>query len=209
MISVKTLAGLAAAAYASPPTFHAGDVGAVLTQQDGVTVLAVRGTRPGSLSDWLRDLDVMPRWDRLLGWCHQGFLDGADGIFSVAHEAMETSPSLVLTGHSMGGAIALLLAARMGVLGLARRMATVTFGAPRAGTDELARCLSGYGVILFRNGDDPVPTVPLRMPPELPVPEYRQPAIVRMVGLPSGDPIADHEIARYVAAVPDMSPWSV
>ena len=204
MISVKALAGLAAAAYASPPTFRAGDIHAVLTEQAGVTVLAVRGTQPDNLGDWLRDLDVVPRWHPVLGFCHRGFLDGAEALRPLTRAALQDAPVLVLTGHSMGGAIALLLAALMSARGERLPAATVTFGAPRAGTQALARCLIGCEKALYRNGDDPVPDVPLAMPPELPLPEYQQPAPLRQVGTPSGDPLSDHAIARYIQAVPDV-----
>lgn len=182
------LAGLAAGAYAVPASYAAGDVAAVRTGN----VVAFRGTRPDALADWLRDLDAVPVYDQVLGYCHRGFIDGARATLPLI--LADRAVPLLLVGHSLGGALALLTAAlllaeRRPVLGVA------TFGAPRAAGGRLRAALMETTVRQYRHGDDPVTEVPF-----LPL-VFEHPTQLIAIGQPSVDPLTDHAISGYLAAL--------
>jgi hypothetical protein len=163
-----------------------------------VVVLAYRGTEPTNLVSWLTDGDTDPEIqgaddteaDPLLAHVHAGFyrnvratrfhvaqvlLDALEGRAiagggTVAHRA----EALYFTGHSLGGAMALIhavLLARDADNGFwrARRLwdllrGVYTFGAPMAGDRSFAEQCAALGVTervrryVYRN--DPVPALP-------------------------------------------------
>jgi hypothetical protein len=154
----------------------------VATNDDHI-VAAFRGTEsPASvegLKDWLLtdavDLLIVPEGD--LGtdfqaagvgarW-HQGFMkalaDIWDSLFeAVAAERKKSDRPFWLTGHSLGGALALLAAWRF-----KRKFVPVhqiyTFGAPMVGNQETAKAIDlAYPDKIFRyvNGQDPIPKLP-------------------------------------------------
>ena len=185
------LATLCAAAYAPQWDFASGDVHA----RRAGNVVAFRGTDPDCVADWLRDLEAVPWLNRHIGWCHAGFLDGA----LLALPWLRGLPHpLVLTGHSLGGALAVLSAALLVATGVPVA-AMVTFGAPRAGGDGVRDVLHDVPVRQYRHGHDVVPEVPW-LPDVL-----MHVAPLTEIGSSTGDPIADHAIARYIAALtPDV-----
>lgn len=179
------LAALCAASY-TRATWTAGDMAAL---QSGAAI-AVRGTRPDCLADWCRDLDLLPEIDPLFGPVHAGFLGGAQLLYPALrpHLTAET----VLTGHSLGGAVACLLAALALADGIAVA-ALVTFGAPRVGGPRLVRYLAGLDVRQYRDGDDPVTEVPAGYQHvRLPLIEVGHPVLVA---------VEDHFVAEYEGAV--------
>jgi fermentation-respiration switch protein FrsA (DUF1100 family) len=183
------LAALSAAAYTAPAAWAAGDVAATLTGN----VVAFRGTVPDCLADWLRDFDAVPVDDADLGWCHAGFRDGARAVFP-AILAGTTGP-LVLTGHSLGGALAVLTAALLRAAG--QPVAElVTFGAPRAGGFRAQQLLDGVAIRQYRNAADPVPDVPW-----LPGLFTHMRRLTPIIGRGAPDPLDDHAISAYRAAL--------
>ena len=182
-------AAFASEVYHEPHTWRAGDVHALFTVRRGLRVIAVRGTTADP-ADWVRDLEIVPRWSSHLGFCHRGFLDGAEELRRRSPLADQDFAGAVLTGHSMGGAIAILLAAVLITENICPR-AVVTFGAPRCGSWKLRRTLWRVPLRLYRNGDDPVPAVPWL--PGL----YLHPRALMPIGEPALDPLADHAIAAY------------
>ncbi len=79
------------------------------------------------------------------------------GVFKAAFE--DKNATLVLTGHSLGGAAATILGARLSDMGMPKdRMVVVTFGAPAIGNEEMAQ-VYGDKINLLRitNTADPVP----------------------------------------------------
>ncbi len=99
---------------------------------------------------------------------HQGFVNAIADIWEPVHTAVEgelrqSDRPLWLTGHSLGGALALLAAWLFH-----RKMISVhqicTFGGPMIGNAEAARAIDRefHGRIFrFVNGPDPVPRLPL------------------------------------------------
>jgi alpha-beta hydrolase superfamily lysophospholipase len=190
MHTAAELAGLSAAAYSSPGTWSVGCQRAVLTGD----VIAFRGTVPSSIGDWLCDFDAVPVEDQHLGTCHQGFLDGVHELLPFILKDTDPHTPLVITGHSLGGALAVLSAAMLVAMG--RPVAGLTtFGAPRAAGDRVRSLLAAVPVVQFRQGDDPVPLVPW-MPGV-----FDHVVALTQIGVPSLDPIDDHEIAGYAAVL--------
>ena len=146
--------------------FFNSDVGtqcAVVTPEPGsglddFAVLVFRGTH--NLLDWLTNVKVLPRaWDGP-GKVHAGFRDAFESVWQAVDAFLDTIAGPVFyTGHSLGGALATLAAARRAP------QALYTFGAPRTGDAAFARALHTSGNIrvpTFRvvNNRDLVTRVP-------------------------------------------------
>jgi hypothetical protein len=140
---------------------------------DTHAVLAFRGSDPVTLPNWVTDVVVrLVECGEYDGRVHLGFssvLRRTWGKVEPILEATDGKP-LFLTGHSMGGALAILTACRLAKLGRPP-VATYTFGAPRVG--DPAFC-AGYALPTYRvvNRLDLVPELPLasvkRLLPEKP-----------------------------------------
>lgn len=185
-----SLCTLAAEAYNDPPTFSvAGDVHCTVTPQvDGAVVAAFRGTVLTNALDWLRDFDDFPDASQI-GTCFRGFLTGAQQALP---NLRGLGRPLILTGHSLGGALAIAAAAFLVQEGRAPLFCT-TFGAPRVSLDgELTKILASVPGYRYRCGDDPIPLVPWAGRPD---------RDVTRIGRATLDPIADHMIAAYARAI--------
>jgi hypothetical protein len=207
MVNDAGLAALAEASYHTPGRWRGAspwdeDVHVCSAERDGTVVAVFRGTTLQGLDgieDVVRDLRAAPRRAEFfpeIGFCHGGFLAGVE---SVAQNMMADlrGARVILAGHSLGGAMALIFGA---MLAAAERMpaAIVTFGAPRPGFAKLCRTLRTVPVLrCYRNGRDPIPLLPCWLPwwP------YRQPGPLSAIGTPGPTPIGDHHIASYRAAL--------
>jgi hypothetical protein len=126
-----------------------------------VALLAFRGTsNPGQ---WIRDLRILPvshPW----GSVHAGFRSGIDiaELDLTAFEAVaKTAKHVWITGHSLGGALAVMAAARMKIHGI--DTALYTYGQPRVGLGNFAQYFLSQlpeNLIRFVNQSDIVPRVP-------------------------------------------------
>jgi hypothetical protein len=152
--------GLDAVAFRNKVTRTRGFLGVCDTH----AVLAFRGTDPITLPNWLTDAIVqLVVREEYVGRVHHGFsavLNRTwDKVQSVLEEAVEDRP-LFLTGHSMGGALAVLTACRLAKAGRPP-VAVYTFGSPRIG--DRAFC-AAYALPTYRivNRLDLVPELPLR-----------------------------------------------
>jgi alpha-beta hydrolase superfamily lysophospholipase len=188
-----TLCAAAMASYGVAPTWVAGgDVRAVVSCSAWSVVVAFPGTRPAVWQDWRRDFDAIPVEDEDLGWCHGGFLSGALAILPQLWAAFAGGRPYRLTGHSMGGALAIAVGAKMAALGLPPACLT-TFGAPRVGMVRLAAVLAAVPGSRLRNGADPVPLAPTW--------PWISDRPRRQIGVPGPNPLADHAIDRYREAL--------
>ncbi len=125
------------------------------------TTIAFAGTASGR--DWLTNIKANKR--DCFGWfpAHAGFSDCAEAVFEQCLEiAAHSTAPLVLTGHSMGGAVATLVA-----IGLAsklkdsgRNISLITFGQPRVSKASLIDNAFHGEYIRVANGSDIVPRVP-------------------------------------------------
>ena len=153
-MDIKHCADLCELSYAPdslPPGFH--DVGYLrygITAKDGTTYVTFRGT--ANPMNILRDLRVWPSRSHRGFLAHLGFMGGFRALLD--HIPTPSGPT-VFTGHSLGGAVALLFAEKYG-------MPVVTFGCPRVyfrwgqSPDTVAH-------IRYVCDDDPVPMIPRLM----------------------------------------------
>ena len=135
---------------------------------DTHVVAAFRGT--DSLPDWLTNLQAVKDpgpWENTA--VHEGFQDAflasALQIGEIIGRNVQADHQVWLTGHSLGGALAVLLAATLMESDLPVH-GLYTFGAPRVGDRKFARALNNslQGVTAnwrVVNKDDLVPHVPL------------------------------------------------
>jgi Lipase (class 3) len=197
MITDATLAMLSAEAYSAPASWAYEDVRAVRTALGKITVIAFRGTVPTNAANWRRDISAWPAHHAALGWCHAGFLFGAVGLWPAIRMAA-AGRRVVLTGHSLGGALAVITAGLLMAAGMPPA-ALVTFGAPRAGSRRLRRLISAMPIVRqYRNGDDPVPRVPWCCG------FYRHMRPLIQFGDAAPEPILDHAITLYQSRIAEL-----
>jgi hypothetical protein len=169
--------------FAESTPFDSGDVQGYWCAAAGdVALLAFRGTsNPGQ---WIRDLRVWPvahPW----GHVHVGFSTGVAAVETAlrAFDAAAATARVVwIVGHSLGGALAVLAAARMKINGVASQAAlrVITFGQPAVGMSDFAeRFAVEMPAHLWRvvNQSDPVTRVP-------PWPLFRHTGIVKRIVRP-------------------------
>jgi hypothetical protein len=145
-------------------TFNKGNVQTFLAvNPDELAVLAFRGT--ANWQDWEINLNAlrmpMPGFEAVS--VHSGFwdayVDSADDILAAVNQHVSPDLGLYITGHSLGGALAQIAAAKLERDNLA---ACYTFGSPRVATkafDRFVKC-PHYRLV---NHWDLVPGVPLPM----------------------------------------------
>lgn len=122
-----------------------------------VVMVAFRGTE--SLGDWLGNLRLLAT-PRPYGKVHSGFLGGYLAVKDNIHGAFSTANAankrVLVTGHSLGGALASIMAAESPVT----IESIYTFGQPRTGNEDFKQVLAEKSYFRFVNDDDIVPRVP-------------------------------------------------
>lgn len=205
MISDLTLARVCADAYVLPEdawdhSWSRDDIHVRHRLMGGFDVIAFRGS--DDLEDWFRDLHFWPKRHKALGYCHSGFLEGMERVVREVAVVLDVTARVVITGHSLGAARALIFAALGSYYHRFEPERVVTFGTPRPGFKKLSRVLAHYRVpmALYRNGEDPVTKVPYLLG------LYKHPAQqIELGGGGAANPIEDHFIRRYVRAMEDAT----
>jgi hypothetical protein len=125
-----------------------------VVQDRGVTIISIRGTNNGR--NVLTDLDARPFKDRKLDiQIHRGFRDASEKLRDDIIENHALEESVILTGHSLGGAIAQ-------IIGLwleddAYDVQIYTFGSPAVTTASIGDAALHFRVV---QRNDPVPFLP-------------------------------------------------
>src|SRR5262249_36331373 len=116
--------------------------GVIATRQDA-TIVAFAGTDPLVVADWVTDFDAFPSPKGL----HSGFQLAADVAWSVVEDAVKTrgGRNVVFTGHSLGGAIAIISAERVSRELEVTPTSVYTFGSPRPGSEQFAQQYKSSG----------------------------------------------------------------
>jgi triacylglycerol lipase len=128
-------------------------------------VVAFRGTDAGELADWKTNLQHTPT-SGPFGLVHSGYLAAVDLLWprltASLQRMRENNQTLLLTGHSMGGALAVVAAAKFAAEGILPLAGLYTFGQPAvaeaAFETELASRIAGR-YFRFVNSIDMVPTI--------------------------------------------------
>lgn len=90
---------------------------------------------------------------------HQGFLDDADATWRFVRPLLKPGVETRITGHSLGGALAVLMAMRLQLAGFAVAR-VVTFGQPKVTNEAGVERFRGLPLLRVVNHDDPVPLLP-------------------------------------------------
>lgn len=154
---------LAKAGFSFLDTYVANDFQAVLGSRGDDRVVAFRGTN--DLRNVVTDISAGMTED-LLGWVHKGVQKAVNILMQAGdwYDFKQTPGTLFLTGHSLGGAMAMLSASRQQAIGTPGKVEVYTFAQPRVGDVEFAKAFK-LPVYRFVAEDDIVPTLP---PQDLP-----------------------------------------
>ncbi|UUN90740.1 lipase family protein [Pseudomonas extremorientalis] len=139
------------------------DTQAFITHHDEVILIAVRGT--ASAADGLRDANAhQVVFLEGVGKAHEGFYQAYRAMrnFILSYlRQFHTNQRIIICGHSLGGAIALLLAESLRRSpGTNYNILLYTYGAPRAADSEFTAGASTLVHHRIVNHNDPVPSVP-------------------------------------------------
>lgn len=151
--------------------FSVGESQGLILEDSSVVVVAFRGT--DSTADWLGNMKIAPRTvDSFGGGLHDGFFDAYEDVASIVADAVARADGKVLwfTGHSLGGALAVVAALTHRDRDIAGVM---TFGQPRLlGTRPAGLMNERFGrdYQRFVNRNDIVTRIP---------PGYRHAGILR------------------------------
>jgi pimeloyl-ACP methyl ester carboxylesterase len=149
-------------------TWCVGGTEAFLAEAPNFYALSFRGTTDGR--DRRTDLSIGVAKTTVQGYAqavqvHRGFYEAfdlvADGIRITLNASASPQKPIFITGHSLGGALALVASAALaGEKGLGGRIAAVyTFGAPRVGARDFDRVVKAPHYRLVNEGDV-VPLIP-------------------------------------------------
>lgn len=123
----------------------------------GATYLVFRGTETKPL-DIVTDLRALQDAWQAGVKVHAGFKDAYEAVRDKLHALIDARPGpLVITGHSLGAALATLAASDF----KNRAPKLVTFGSPRVGDAAFASLFAGQQVTRYVDCADIVPRVPL------------------------------------------------
>ncbi|MER6378569.1 lipase family protein [Streptomyces sp. NPDC001250] len=151
------------------PPFPLQDTQAYTMAGDRMVVTAFRGTEPTQIKDWLSDTTTPPSpGPGGNGYVHYGFAEALRSVYPEVADAIAElrtdGQSVYFTGHSLGGALAMLAGARMYLE--APHLAAdgvYTYGQPRTCDRLLADAFhKGLGGCTYRfvNNNDIVPQLP-------------------------------------------------
>ena len=123
-------------------------------------VVAFRGTEPTQFKDVLADLKAWKHRSKTNGWVHVGFYDEVKKVYDdmLAYINARPTKKLYICGHSLGGGMSMVTAARL----QDRVEAVYTYGCPRTG-DRVWRSNCSFTHYRFVNSNDVVPKVPLKI----------------------------------------------
>jgi len=209
-VNDKLLVAMSQLAYCDdPPTVPGFDVATIDDQPTdtqsivardahGNLIVAIRGSQ--QLRDWWYSMLFIRRYRLPQGArCHRKWWRAAQSVGRLLLGHAQDAKTIYLTGHSLGGAVAYLLALWMWQMGVTARVVVVTFGSPCPGNDECARQVLGSCAASRRYVQigDSVAGLPLGSwwTPIGPAIE---------IGSHDLNPVNDHQMAGYVRAMQDV-----
>lgn len=143
-----------------PPTYIDVDGAQAYVMSDATDVLvACRGTEPSELNDVKADLNAFRQPHPAGGKVHKGFYGEYEKVIAdiktaVAKHNSKGTKKVWICGHSLGGAMAVLVAVELKPTG-----GLYTFGQPRVGNTTFLKNID-FNYNRYVNNNDVVPTVP-------------------------------------------------
>lgn len=134
--SHRELASIAAESY-QHATLNVNECECLIKIFGDYQVVAFRGTETDKLItgagiwDVITDMRIIPWYDKDLGWMHSGFLSGGRASAEELKEHLSRTKPIYLTGHSLGGALSLVVAGKLKAAGF-DVVEWVGFGSPKA-----------------------------------------------------------------------------
>ncbi|MCT7359130.1 lipase family protein [Thalassolituus pacificus] len=130
-----------------------------LSQGNGVQTIAIRGT--ANLANVMVDLDIEFQPDERLGiTLHNGFRSAAEAVFNDVRPRLVAGMPVQITGHSLGGAIAVVLAMYLKHDTAMQITQVITFGQPKVTNVTGADIYASIPLIRVVTQKDLVPLVP-------------------------------------------------
>ena len=114
-------------------------------------IVAFRGTEK-NLEDLITDLKVKKQ-----DGIHRGFLAAYSSVIGQIYELIDSRKPVTFTGHSLGGALAILSSCLHGE----SESKAITFGAPRVFGISKSMHYSKQKIFRYENAGDPIPYIPL------------------------------------------------
>lgn len=123
-------------------------------------IVSIRGTETKLFKSVLTDAEYTKRLNPKLGiYVHTGFDKAVRELYDSLSRKLDTAYTTRITGHSLGGALAVLLAYYLTVDGYELER-TVTFGQPKVTNRQGAEKFRDVSLLRVINGKDPVAYVP-------------------------------------------------
>lgn len=175
--------------------------------RQGECLISVRGTFKTSAYDWITNARMAGCTGPSGFTVHAGFWAAAQSLLPQIRESLRgrTPSAIHVVGHSLGGAIATLIADSLS--GAGSGMQLYTFGAPRAGVElhaeYLTHRLGAAQVHRAYHDTDPVPMVPIHPYSHVP---YKANAY-RMKGPGKLVSVGAHLMPEYIRSVGDAG-WA-
>ena len=143
-----------------------GAQGCMFRHDKDKVVIAFRGTEPTKLNDLLADLKAWKDTSETKGRVHAGFKAEADKLWPLLYRLIigrsvnKERDTILITGHSLGAAIATIIATRASAEGY--RVNLYTYGSPRVGNSTWAEQFEDGSIPTWRfvNNNDIVTKVP-------------------------------------------------
>jgi hypothetical protein len=133
---------------------QANTIAYLLENKDFIIVI-FRGT--DDLRDVLNDITFIPV-DTIIGKVHKGFHDAFLSVYhQLSQKLIYTNKKLFLTGHSLGGALAIICAAYF----RNKNPMLITFGSPKVGTRKFWHYVKNINHIRWANTYDIICKIPL------------------------------------------------
>lgn len=170
---------------------------AICRQVDDGFCVTFRGS--DNTASWLTDFNIAVLDDTIIGKVHKGFWEAWQAIAGGVKAACAASGSpIILCGHSLGGALALVAAADFIRSGIPLA-AVYAFEPPRVSPDiNIKSILWRTPLYIYKNGSDPVPDVP---------PFWHRSGVVNQIGKPALLPdVDDHLIENVMASLMLLTP---
>lgn len=138
--------------------FQNDNCSCIIFENETELVCSFRGT--DDKKDLLSDFQIFTRKEGNLGFVHRGFKKEADKIYKLIEPfIIKSDKKIWITGHSLGGAIALICASRLYKLVCFQKL--VTFGSPKVGNTFFCSSLNDLNHDRWVNGKDEIVKLPL------------------------------------------------